>query len=100
MLFRSYYAYSQAELILYDQLETDTYLGAFSTIRQSRKLMKGYKGKLFMLDLSFIGWNLLAKMTYGILNIMVLPYTATAYILFYEELKKEKAILNENNPQA
>ena len=95
-----YYAYSQAELILYDQLETDTYQGAFSAIRQSRKLMKGYKGKLFLLDLSFIGWNLLARMTYGVLNIMVLPYTATAYILFYEELKKEKAILNENNPQA
>lgn len=85
-----YYAYSQAELILYDQLETDTYQGAFSAIRQSRKLMKGYKGKLFLLDLSFIGWNLLARMTYGVLNIMVLPYTATAYILFYEELKKEK----------
>ena len=95
-----YYAYSQAELILYDQLETDTYQGAFSAIRQSRKLMKGYKGKLLMLDLSFIGWNLLARMTYGVLNIMVLPYTATAYILFYEELKKEKAILNENTPQA
>ena len=95
-----YYAYSQAELILYDQLETDTYQGAFSAIRQSRKLMKGYKGKLFLLDLSFIGWNLLAKMTYGVLNIMVLPYTATAYILFYEELKKEKAISKENNPQA
>lgn len=95
-----YYAYAQAELILYDQLETDTYQGAFSTIRQSRKLMKGYKGKLFLLDLSFIGWNLLARMTYNVMNIMVLPYTATAYILFYEELKKEKAILNENNPQA
>ena len=95
-----YYAYSQAELILYDQLETDTYLGAFSAIRQSRKLMKGYKGKLFMLDLSFIGWNLLARMTYGVLNIMVLPYTATAYILFYEELKKEKASSKENNSQA
>lgn len=89
-----YYAYSQAELILYDQLETDTYQGAFSAIRQSRKLMKGYKGKLFLLDLSFIGWNLLARMTYSVLNIMVLPYTATAYVLFYEELKKE------NNPQA
>ncbi len=38
-------------------------------------------------------------MTYGVLNIMVLPYTATAYVPFYEELKK-KAILNENNPQA
>ena len=95
-----YYAYSQAELILYDQLETGSYRGAFYAIRQSRKLMKGYKRKLFMLDLSFIGWNLLARMTYGVLNIMVLPYTATAYILFYEELKTEKAILNENNPQA
>ena len=95
-----YYAYSQAELILYDQLETGSYRGAFYAIRQSRKLMKGYKRKLFMLDLSFIGWNLLARMTYGVLNIMVLPYTATAYILFYEELKKEKAILNENNTQA
>ena len=95
-----YYAYAQAEFILYDQLEADTYLGAFSAIRQSRKLMKGYKGKLFMLDLSFIGWNLLARMTYGVLNIMVLPYTATAYILFYEELKKENAISHENNPQA
>ena len=90
-----YYAYSQAELILYDQLETDTYQGAFSTIRQSRKLMK-----VFLLDLSFIGWNLLARMTYSVLNIMVLPYTATAYILFYEELKKEKASSKENNPQA
>ena len=95
-----YYAYSQAELILYDQLETGSYRGAFYAIRQSRKLMKGYKRKLFMLDLSFIGWNLLARMTYGVLNIMVLPYTATAYILFYKKKKKEKAILNENNPQA
>ena len=53
-----------------------------------------------MLNLSFIGWNLLARLTYGLLNVIVLPYTATAYILFYEELKKEKAISKENNPQA
>lgn len=95
-----YYAYSQAELILYDQLETGSYRGAFYAIRQSRKLMKGYKRKLFMLDLSFIGWNLLARLTYGLLNFIVLPYTATTYILFYEELKKENAISHENNPQS
>ena len=95
-----YYAYAQAEFILYDQLETNTYQGAFYAIRQSRKLMKGYKGKLFLLDLSFIGWNLLARLTYGLLNFIVLPYTATAYILFYEELKKENAISHKNNPQA
>ena len=95
-----YYAYAQAEFILYDQLEAGSYQGAFYAIRQSRKLMKGYKGKLFMLNLSFIGWNLLARLTYGLLNVIVLPYTATAYILFYEELKKENAISHENNPQA
>jgi len=95
-----YYAYAQAEFILYDQLEAGSYQGAFYAIRQSRKLMKGYKGKLFMLNLSFIGWNLLARLTYGLLNFIVLPYTATAYILFYEELKKEEAISHENNPQA
>ena len=95
-----YYAYAQAEFILYDQLEAGSYQGAFYAIRQSRKLMKGYKGKIFMLNLSFIGWNLLAGLTYGLLNVIVLPYTATAYILFYEELKKEKAISKENNPQA
>jgi len=95
-----YYAYAQAEFILYDQLEAGSYQGAFYAIRQSRKLMKGYKGKLFMLNLSFIAWNLLARLTYGLLNVIVLPYTATAYILFYEELKKENAISHENNPQA
>ncbi|EGD37711.1 brp/Blh family beta-carotene 15,15'-monooxygenase [Streptococcus sanguinis SK150] len=95
-----YYAYAQAEFILYDQLEAGGYQGAFYAIRQSRKLMKGYKRKLFMLNLSFIGWNLLARLTYGLLNVIVLPYTATAYILFYEELKKENAISHENNPQA
>ena len=95
-----YYAYAQAEFILYDQLEAGSYQGAFYAIRQSRKLMKGYKGKLFMLNLSFIGWNLLARLTYGLLNFIVLPYTATAYILFYEELKKENAISHKNNPQA
>ena len=94
------YAYAQAEFILYDQLEAGSYQGAFYAIRQSRKLMKGYKGKLFMLNLIFIGWNLLARLTYGLLNVIVLPYTATAYILFYEELKKENAISHENNPQA
>ena len=95
-----YYAYAQVEFILYDQLEAGSYRGTFYAIRQSRKLMKGYKGKLFLLDLSFIGWNLLARLTYGLLNFIVLPYTATAYILFYEELKKENAISHENNPQA
>ena len=57
----STHAYAPAEFILYDQLEVGSYQGSFYAIRQSRKLMKGYKGKIFMLNLSFIGWNLLGQ---------------------------------------
>ncbi|WP_153060111.1 DUF975 family protein, partial [Streptococcus suis] len=47
-----FYAYSQVEYILFEQLEREEYTGAFSIIKSSRKLMKGYKFKRFTLDLS------------------------------------------------
>ncbi len=50
--------YSQAELILYDQLETDTHFRAFFCYPSKSEAREGLQGKLFMLDLSFIGWNL------------------------------------------
>ncbi len=47
--------YSQAMLLLADNRET----GVFQCIRESKRLMKGNKGKFFCLQLSFIGWILL-----------------------------------------
>ena len=39
---------------------------ANDAIELSMKMMKGKKGKLFLLDLSFIGWFLLCILTLGI----------------------------------
>ncbi|WP_449465386.1 DUF975 family protein [Streptococcus suis] len=61
-----FYAYSQVEYILFEQLEREEYTGAFSIIKSSRKLMNGYKFKRFTLDLSFIGWFLLVIITFGL----------------------------------
>ncbi|MDR2630827.1 MAG: DUF975 family protein, partial [Spirochaetaceae bacterium] len=48
-------SYSMAFYILKDNPN----IGALEAITQSRKIMAGYKGKLFGLYLSFIGWGLL-----------------------------------------
>ena len=52
----------------------------------------GFKWQLFVLDLSFIGWGLLASLTLGILNIWLLPYMAQSNIAFFQEIKKAKGI--------
>lgn len=82
------YAYSQVEYILYDQLETGTYSSAFAIIKESRRLMKGYKFKRFTLDLTFIGWWILSGFTLGLVGIHVIPYQEIANTIFYEELRQ------------
>ena len=81
------YAYSQTDFILYDQLSTGTYQGPWQIIVQSRRMMKGYKWKRFLLDLSFIGWYILIGITLGIAGVVAYPYITTARVLFYENLK-------------
>ncbi|HEL1592172.1 TPA: DUF975 family protein [Streptococcus suis] len=86
-----FYAYSQVEYILFEQLEREEYTGAFSIIRSSRKLMKGYKFKRFTLDLSFIGWFLLVIITFGLAGLYVWPYHSAAQMHFHEEILDEQA---------
>ena len=82
-----YYAYSQAEYILYDQLNEGTYKGALHALHQSRVMMRGYKDQRFLLDLSLLGWHLLVFISFGIAGIYVTPYIHTTSVLFYEKLK-------------
>lgn len=86
------YAYSQTDFILYDQLSTGTYQGPWQIITQSRCMMKGYKWKRFLLDLSFIGWYILIGITLGIAGVVAYPYITTARVLFYEKLKEERKL--------
>lgn len=50
------YRYSMAPYLLAEDPE----LGVMDTIRQSKEMMEGNKGRLFCLHFSFIGWELLA----------------------------------------
>ena len=53
------------------------------------RLMDGHKQQLFLLDLSFIGWVILASLTLGIGFLWLVPYWQTTRVHFYEDLKKE-----------
>lgn len=52
----------------------------------SRKLTKGHKGELFLLDLSFIGWTLLGLLCLGVGVMFLEPYIQTAKAQSYAEL--------------
>ena len=81
-----YYSYAMTAYILRDNAEMK-YNGA---IEQSMAMMEGNKFKLFLLDLSLIGWLVLSILTFGIGFLWLLPYRATAYAAFYEDLKTQQ----------
>lgn len=78
------YAYSMAPYIKYDHPEYSWK----RCLDESKAMMKGYKWKLFCLDLSFIGWNIVGMLCFIVGMYWVLPYTKAAQVCFYEELKK------------
>ena len=81
------FAYQMSYYIIQDHPEM--------TITEARKesirMMKGNKWRLFCLNLSFTGWILLSFLTCGILMLWVAPYTQTAMAAFYEDLKAKQA---------
>ncbi len=79
------YSYAMTEYILKDDPE----ITENAAIEKSMQMMEGYKMKLFLLDLSFIGWILLCILSCGIGYLFLLPYIYTARAHFYEDLKQE-----------
>ncbi len=77
-------SYSQAFYILAE----NPGIGALEAIRISKRMMYGYKGKLFLLYLSFIGWAILSALTLGIGYLWLIPYVSTTLANFYEEVKR------------
>jgi uncharacterized membrane protein len=72
--------------LTYYLLADDDTLGAVAAIRKSKELMKGNKWKMFCLDMSFIGWQLLGAMACGVGAYFVAPYVGNANAHFYCEL--------------
>jgi uncharacterized membrane protein len=67
------YRYSQAFFILADHPE----YGIFECIGRSKAMMAGNKGKRFLLDLSFIGWAILASLP---LTAVSVAFPSAAYM--------------------
>ncbi|MBQ8683403.1 MAG: DUF975 family protein [Clostridia bacterium] len=78
------YAYSMTRYIIYENPN----LTPDQAITLSRKMTDGYKGELFVLGLSFVGWNLLSGLTLGLLGVLyVNPYMYLTQAGTYEWLK-------------
>jgi len=89
------YSYRMVFYLLIDDPE----LGVSEALRKSKEMMYGYKTKLFCLDLSFIGWSMLCILTFGIGLLWLYPYMLTSQTIFYEELLKEKGLVQEIKEQ-
>lgn len=78
------YEYRMIPYILADNPEMPTE----EVFAESKRLMSGNKWKAFVLDLSFIGWQLLSILTCGILSIFYVdPYQYSTNAALYEALK-------------
>lgn len=80
------YAYSQAYYIYKDSEANGENLSPTDCISQSKELMRGHKGRLFLLELSFIGWHILALFTFGLAYLFLTPYIETSKAVFYQDL--------------
>ena len=67
-------------------LEENPEMTASEAIKASQKLMDGHKMDLFILGLTFIGWEILACLTMGIGFLFLNPYINAAYAAFYRSI--------------
>jgi uncharacterized membrane protein len=77
------YSYAMTPYLLHDNPSLD----AETLICKSMEMMKGHKMKLFLLDLSFIGWFLLCILTLFIGFLWLHPYVMSAHAAFYEDIR-------------
>lgn len=76
---------SQTYYILLDNPD----IGIMDAIKQSWQLMKGHKLDYFILQLSFIGWAILAALSFGIGLLWLIPYMNVTECNFYNKLKEK-----------
>lgn len=70
-------------------LSENPYIDRKRAFELSRIMMNGQKGSAFVLDLSFIGWQILSGLTLGILGILyVNPYIESTYAELYAVLRE------------
>lgn len=80
------YRYALANYIVAE----DEDISFTEAVTMSKEMMYGYKFKLFLMQLSFIGWFILSLFTCGILTVVFVgPYYNVAMAEFYNEVKAQ-----------
>lgn len=79
------YSYKMVPYILAENPTIDSQ----KVIKISRKMMNGNKLKTFWLDISFLGWDILQYITFGLVGIYVNPYKKATYTELYRKLREE-----------
>ncbi|HIV86730.1 MAG TPA: DUF975 family protein [Candidatus Pygmaiobacter gallistercoris] len=65
-------------------------LTARQAITLSRRMMKGHKWQCFVFELSFLGWELLGLLTFGLVSVLyVNPYKTAVFTRYYAGLRAE-----------
>ena len=78
-----FYSYALVPYLLKDEPN----LTAMQVLRRSKDLMRGNRGRMFLMDLSFIGWYLLTALTLGIAGAFwTFPYVESTHATLYLEL--------------
>ncbi len=88
LLFLNYGMYSY---ILLDRQQ----IGIAEAFRESRRMMRGNKGRLLYLNLAFLGWQALGVLSLGIGFLWVQPYMTQTQTCFYLEVSGERPLNGE-----
>lgn len=81
-----YYSYAMTDYIL----KEEPTLRNNAVIEKSMAMMEGNKMKLFLLDLSFIGWMILCLFTLGLGFLFLKPYMQVSHAAFYRDLQAQQ----------
>ncbi|MBE6951108.1 MAG: DUF975 family protein [Ruminococcaceae bacterium] len=79
------YSFAMAPYILSEDPECS----GWEALQRSRAMMRGHKGELFWLELTFLGWTLLAAFTFGIGTLFLNPYMEAAHASFFRGLQDQ-----------
>lgn len=70
----------------------DPGMGVMEALNMSKAQTRGHKWELFVLDLSWIGWNILCGLTLGILSIWITPYIQQTDIGYFQAIKQMSGV--------
>lgn len=76
------YSYAMTSYILAEHPE----MAPSEAIERSKEMMSGNRWRLFCLQFSFIGWDILSSLTLGIGNLWLTPYKQAATAAFYRDV--------------